>query len=106
MKFIYSIISFLGRSLAACELLYNAGYTNLFWVQGGLEAAEDEVHLFPSRVTFEFQLFFYYPYVSFFLSFFFFLFCTLISQLNLELLILVILILYGAGSCHRRSTAT
>ncbi|KAM6594500.1 hypothetical protein CsatA_002203 [Cannabis sativa] len=30
------------RSLAACELLYNAGYTNLFWVQGGLEAAEDE----------------------------------------------------------------
>ncbi|KAF4370633.1 hypothetical protein G4B88_013389 [Cannabis sativa] len=29
-------------SLAACELLYNAGYTNLFWVQGGLEAAEDE----------------------------------------------------------------
>ncbi|XP_057425310.1 rhodanese-like domain-containing protein 11, chloroplastic [Lotus japonicus] len=30
------------RSLAACELLYNAGYKNLFWVQGGLEAAEDE----------------------------------------------------------------
>ncbi|GAV65151.1 Rhodanese domain-containing protein [Cephalotus follicularis] len=30
------------RSLAACELLYNAGYTNLFWVQGGLEAAENE----------------------------------------------------------------
>ncbi|KAL5544045.1 hypothetical protein UlMin_007829 [Ulmus minor] len=30
------------RSLAACELLYNAGYRNLFWVQGGLEAAEDE----------------------------------------------------------------
>ncbi|KAI9108930.1 hypothetical protein K1719_020235 [Acacia pycnantha] len=30
------------RSLAACEILYNAGYTNLFWVQGGLEAAEDE----------------------------------------------------------------
>ncbi|XP_027338590.1 rhodanese-like domain-containing protein 11, chloroplastic isoform X2 [Abrus precatorius] len=30
------------RSLAACELLYNAGYTNLFWVQGGFEAAEDE----------------------------------------------------------------
>ncbi|PON85224.1 Rhodanese-like domain containing protein [Trema orientale] len=30
------------RSLAACELLYNAGYTNLFWVQGGLEAAEEE----------------------------------------------------------------
>lgn len=31
------------RSLAACEQLYNAGYRNLFWVQGGLEAAEDEV---------------------------------------------------------------
>ncbi|XP_073139670.1 rhodanese-like domain-containing protein 11, chloroplastic [Henckelia pumila] len=30
------------RSLAACELLYNAGYENLFWVQGGLEAAEAE----------------------------------------------------------------
>ncbi|KAG7954409.1 hypothetical protein I3843_11G015900 [Carya illinoinensis] len=32
------------RSLAACELLYNAGYRNLFWVQGGLEAAEDEFY--------------------------------------------------------------
>ncbi|GER56756.1 rhodanese/Cell cycle control phosphatasesuperfamily protein [Striga asiatica] len=30
------------RSLAACELLHNAGYENLFLVQGGLEAAEDE----------------------------------------------------------------
>ncbi|XP_059639289.1 rhodanese-like domain-containing protein 11, chloroplastic isoform X2 [Cornus florida] len=30
------------RSLAACELLYNAGYRNLFWVQRGLEAAEEE----------------------------------------------------------------
>ncbi|XP_057474343.1 rhodanese-like domain-containing protein 11, chloroplastic [Actinidia eriantha] len=30
------------RSLAACELLYNAGYRNLFWIQGGLEAAEEE----------------------------------------------------------------
>lgn len=30
------------RSLAACELLHNAGYKNLFWVQGGLEAAEEE----------------------------------------------------------------
>ncbi|XVF49748.1 hypothetical protein PTKIN_Ptkin04bG0038500 [Pterospermum kingtungense] len=30
------------RSLAACELLCNAGYKNLFWVQGGLEAAEEE----------------------------------------------------------------
>ncbi|XP_065874471.1 rhodanese-like domain-containing protein 11, chloroplastic [Euphorbia lathyris] len=30
------------RSLAACEMLYNAGYRNLFWVQGGLEAAEEE----------------------------------------------------------------
>lgn len=31
------------RSLAACEKLYNAGYQNLFWVQGGLEAANEEV---------------------------------------------------------------
>ncbi|XWS51320.1 hypothetical protein CRYUN_Cryun12cG0166900 [Craigia yunnanensis] len=30
------------RSLAACELLYNAGYRNLFWIQGVLEAAEEE----------------------------------------------------------------
>lgn len=30
------------RSLAACELLYNASYRNLFWIQGGLEAAEEE----------------------------------------------------------------
>ncbi|XP_048330893.2 rhodanese-like domain-containing protein 11, chloroplastic isoform X3 [Ziziphus jujuba] len=30
------------RSLAACELLYNAGYRNLFWLQGGLESAEEE----------------------------------------------------------------
>ncbi|XP_020592485.1 rhodanese-like domain-containing protein 11, chloroplastic isoform X2 [Phalaenopsis equestris] len=30
------------RSLAACEQLYNAGYRNLFWVQGGLDAAEEE----------------------------------------------------------------
>ncbi|XP_050377836.1 rhodanese-like domain-containing protein 11, chloroplastic isoform X2 [Argentina anserina] len=30
------------RSIAACEVLYNAGYRNLFWVQGGLEAAEEE----------------------------------------------------------------
>ncbi|KAK4750703.1 hypothetical protein SAY87_004185 [Trapa incisa] len=30
------------RSLAACELLYNSGYRSLFWVQGGLEAAEEE----------------------------------------------------------------
>ncbi|CAN1814099.1 Rhodanese-like domain-containing protein 11, chloroplastic [Linum perenne] len=29
-------------SLAACELLQRAGYMNLFWVQGGLEAAEEE----------------------------------------------------------------
>ncbi|XP_027942559.1 rhodanese-like domain-containing protein 11, chloroplastic isoform X1 [Vigna unguiculata] len=33
------------RSLAACELLYNAGYKNLFWVQGGFEAAEEEQDL-------------------------------------------------------------
>ena len=31
------------RSLAACELLCNAGYKHLFWVQGGLETAEEEV---------------------------------------------------------------
>ncbi|KAJ4838531.1 Rhodanese-like domain-containing protein 11, chloroplastic [Turnera subulata] len=30
------------RSLAACEVLYNAGYENLFWVQGGLDSAEEE----------------------------------------------------------------
>ncbi|XP_038685470.1 rhodanese-like domain-containing protein 11, chloroplastic isoform X1 [Tripterygium wilfordii] len=30
------------RSLAACELLHNAGYRNIFWVQGGFEAAEEE----------------------------------------------------------------
>ncbi|CAO2177930.1 unnamed protein product [Urochloa humidicola] len=30
------------RSLAACEQLYNAGFENLFWVQGGLEASEEE----------------------------------------------------------------
>ncbi|KAL5998237.1 hypothetical protein ACLOJK_009175 [Asimina triloba] len=30
------------RSLAACEQLYNAGYRNLFWIEGGLEAAEEE----------------------------------------------------------------
>ncbi|KAL9271745.1 Rhodanese-like domain-containing protein [Drosera capensis] len=30
------------RSLAACEILLSAGYRNLFWVQGGLEAAEEE----------------------------------------------------------------
>ncbi|KAK8943517.1 hypothetical protein KSP40_PGU000877 [Platanthera guangdongensis] len=30
------------RSLAACEQLYSAGYKNLFWVQGGLDAAEEE----------------------------------------------------------------
>ena len=32
-----------GRSIAAAEQLYNAGFENLFWVQGGLEAAEEEV---------------------------------------------------------------
>lgn len=30
------------RSLAACELLHKTGYENLFWVQGGLEGAEEE----------------------------------------------------------------
>lgn len=34
---------FFVRSLAACELLINAGYQSIFWVQGGLESAEDEV---------------------------------------------------------------
>lgn len=29
------------RSLAACEQLYNAGYRNLYWVQGGFDAAEE-----------------------------------------------------------------
>lgn len=29
------------RSLAACEQLYNAGYRNLFWIEGGLDAAEE-----------------------------------------------------------------
>lgn len=40
---------FLARSLAACELLYNAGYKNLFWVQGGYEAAEGEA-CFPNSI--------------------------------------------------------
>ncbi|KAM7273860.1 hypothetical protein ACFE04_028524 [Oxalis oulophora] len=30
------------RSLAACEILSRFGYENLFWVQGGLESAEEE----------------------------------------------------------------
>lgn len=29
------------RSLAACERLYNAGYRNLFWMEGGLDAAAE-----------------------------------------------------------------
>ncbi|KAH7298030.1 hypothetical protein KP509_25G024200 [Ceratopteris richardii] len=29
------------RSLAACEQLYNAGYRNLYWIEGGLDAAEE-----------------------------------------------------------------
>ncbi|KAH9298295.1 hypothetical protein KI387_029977, partial [Taxus chinensis] len=29
------------RSLAACEQLYNAGYRNLYWIQGGFNAAEE-----------------------------------------------------------------
>lgn len=29
------------RSLAACEQLYNAGFRNLFWLEGGLDAAEE-----------------------------------------------------------------
>lgn len=37
------------RSLAACEQLYNAGFENLFWVQGGLEAAEEEVVVVPCK---------------------------------------------------------
>ncbi|KAK7350662.1 hypothetical protein VNO77_09519 [Canavalia gladiata] len=42
------------RSLAACELLYNAGYENLFWVQGGFEAAEDEDLIVEGRVPLKF----------------------------------------------------
>ncbi|CAH9099720.1 unnamed protein product [Cuscuta europaea] len=42
------------RSLAACELLYNAGYENLFWVQGGLEAAEDEDFIVDGSVLLKF----------------------------------------------------
>jgi hypothetical protein len=42
------------RSLAACEQLYNAGFENLFWVQGGLEAAEEEVVLPSKEKTFWF----------------------------------------------------
>ncbi|KAM1032231.1 hypothetical protein ACFX15_035233 [Malus domestica] len=38
----FTTVTFHGRSLAACEQLYNAGYKNLFWVQGGLEAVEEE----------------------------------------------------------------
>ncbi|CAN0900315.1 Rhodanese-like domain-containing protein 11, chloroplastic [Linum grandiflorum] len=42
-SFVMGIIGLLpSSSLAACELLQRAGYTNLFWVQGGLEAAEEE----------------------------------------------------------------
>jgi rhodanese-related sulfurtransferase len=42
------------RSLAACEQLYNAGFENLFWVQGGLEAAEEEVvtRTFQKEITY------------------------------------------------------
>jgi rhodanese-related sulfurtransferase len=40
------------RSLAACEQLYNAGFENLFWVQGGLEAAEEEVVLSSKEKTY------------------------------------------------------
>ncbi|KAH1246157.1 Rhodanese-like domain-containing protein 11, chloroplastic [Glycine max] len=43
------------RSLAACELLYNAGYKNLFWVQGGYEAAEEEAKLAYLVSSFLFQ---------------------------------------------------
>ncbi len=39
------------RSLAACEVLYNAGYRNIFWVQGGLEAAEEEVFVMSGQGT-------------------------------------------------------
>jgi hypothetical protein len=42
------------RSLAACEQLYNAGFENLFWVQGGLEAAEEEVVLSSKASTYGF----------------------------------------------------
>ncbi|XP_073225173.1 rhodanese-like domain-containing protein 11, chloroplastic isoform X2 [Cicer arietinum] len=42
------------RSLAACELLYNAGYRNLFWVQGGFEAAEEEDLVVEGQVPLKF----------------------------------------------------
>jgi hypothetical protein len=35
-----------------CRSLYNAGFENLFWVQGGLEAAEEEVVLPPKAKTY------------------------------------------------------
>ncbi|CAN1344253.1 Rhodanese-like domain-containing protein 11, chloroplastic [Linum perenne] len=42
-SFVMGILALLlSLSLAACELLQRAGYMNLFWVQGGLEAAEEE----------------------------------------------------------------
>ncbi len=31
------------RSLAACEQLYKAGYRNLFWLNGGFDAAQEGV---------------------------------------------------------------
>lgn len=33
------------RSLAACEQLYKAGYRNLFWLNGGLDAVQEGVCL-------------------------------------------------------------
>ena len=32
-------------SLAACEHLYKAGYRNLSWLDGGFDAADDEVRV-------------------------------------------------------------
>ncbi|XP_042394833.1 rhodanese-like domain-containing protein 11, chloroplastic isoform X1 [Zingiber officinale] len=44
------------RSLAACEQLYNAGFRNLFWVQGGLEASEEELDGPTTRYGFQGRL--------------------------------------------------
>lgn len=63
----HSGLSYTGRSLAACELLYNAGYKNLFWVQGGLEAAEEEVFVMSGPGTLMLLILWYY--IMFFLLF-------------------------------------
>ena len=86
------------RSLAACELLYNAGYRSLFWVQGGLESAEEEVFVFS-----ELSLDFPFQVMIIILCFTLWL---IITQLNMKQSDNnVILTLYGAGSNQRRPPA-